>query len=222
MPEDQYQATPSSSEVSPASDTSNSSTNPPSVGDTGATTTTPAAQTIAPDDTAHPNYEKWIRWRDVVPDSTLDYPYGFKADGTPRAKPSGFHYRKAGVEAIDPTSIRPNPNPRKVTQAITPPQVVAVNYDAMGKIAASAWFGGGTMILGKEWEPNDQTEANAVASAFSDYFKSKGITNIDPGWGLVIVLGSYTATRVHRPTIRQRISGAWQWMKRKVQTPLSA
>jgi hypothetical protein len=113
--------------------------------------------------------------------------------------------------------VTPNPRPRKPVAPIVAPAAVVVDYDALGKMAANAWFGAGVVVFGREWEPNtEQGEHVAVKDAFRDYFKSKNITQIDPGVQLAIVLGSYSLVRVQRPTIKERLGKAWTWMKSRI------
>lgn len=149
------------------------------------------------------------------PGSTPEAPYGFKSNGEPRKDPRG---RKSKQRAtVDPLSVTPNPRPRQSNAPIAAPTAIAVDYDALGKMAANAWFGAGVVIFGREWEPSTEAgEHVAVKDAFRDYFQAKQIQRIDPGVQLAIVLGSYSLVRVQRPTIRQRLAKGWEWIRTKL------
>jgi hypothetical protein len=98
-----------------------------------------------------------------------------------------------------------------------PTKIVPVDHQALGEQAANLWFGVGGLIFGQDWAPDEKAgEPAMVAGAFRDYFRSKGVVEIPASWGLWLVLGSYTAARITRPTVRQRIGGIGTWLKQKV------
>jgi hypothetical protein len=100
---------------------------------------------------------------------------------------------------------------------------VGVDPTSLGKDAAYLWIVAGQLIFGAEWAPDShpdgqltqegRTEFNALRDGFAGYFKSKGVTHIDPGWGLAIVLVVYTAKRAQKPTIRTKLGGMFGWVK---------
>ena len=94
-------------------------------------------------------------------------------------------------------------------------QAVFVDYEALGKMAANLWFNSGELILGSDWQPLEG-EPVVVKNAFRDYFKEAGIQNISPAWGLGIVLFTYSAARVSKPTVKSRVIGGWLWIKSKI------
>lgn len=107
--------------------------------------------------------------------------------------------------------------PQRQPKIVAPPVITTkvVNYDEMGKVAATLFFGVGEMVLGADWAPEND-EPKIVSGAFGAYFKSVNMTDIPPGFALSIVLVSYAAQRVQRPTIKSRISGAMLWTKNKI------
>lgn len=179
-------------ESAPASDTSNPASSAPDV----------TAPTPPPSE-----FEK-------QPDPPAPAPE-LNADGTPKRKRG--RPRKDEARPVDPLSVTPNPRPRQSVPPIAQPSAIAVDYDALGKMAANAWFGAGVVIFGREWEPNmSDGEHVAVKDAFRDYFQAKQIQRIDPGVQLAIVLGSYSLVRVQRPTIKDRLAKAWAWTKNRL------
>jgi hypothetical protein len=147
-------------------------------------------------------------------------PYGRKADGTPRAKPGRKSAGAAQRERLE--SVTPAPPRVDRPRTIAPPAPVAappaipVDYTGLGRTAANLWFNVGQIPFGEDWAPNvEAKEHEIVAGAFRDYFKAKNVSEIDPTVGLCLVLGSYTLARVTKPTIKQRIAGAWAWARSK-------
>jgi len=131
-------------------------------------------------------------------------------DDTPRkrGRPS-----KADIAARLNGVTPPPPKPAPFI-APAPAAVIAVDYNAMGIIAASMWFGVGELALGSDWAP-DNDEKMPIKDAFAAYFKSIGATDIPPGWVLFSALTIYTVKRIDRPTIKTRIFGAFSWVKSK-------
>lgn len=114
------------------------------------------------------------------------------------------------LNSVNPAPPKPAPIERPVT-SVNP----MVNYDQLGMIAANLWFNVGHLTLGDDWVPDD-SEVPLVKNAFRDYFQAAGITSISPGLQLGLVLGSYTLSRVQKPTIKSRIFGAFEWLKNKI------
>lgn len=160
----------------------------------------------------------------VAPADEIDpaAPYGRKADGTPKAKPG----RKSASEQTGEEERATHARVESVTQApprvkraptIAPAPSVAVDYQALGRTAANLWFNVGQIPFGDDWAPNTaQGEHEIVAGGFRDYFKAKNVTEIDPTVSLCLILGSYALARVNKPTVKERIKGAWLWVKTKI------
>lgn len=130
--------------------------------------------------------------------------------GEPVVKRGRGRPRKDGSQRLDSVTQAPPRAP----SSIAPAPIAPVNYDALGKIAANLWFNAGELFLGDEWRP-EPDEPPIVKDAFKDYFQSAGITTIPPAWGLCLILFSYAAKRVTRPTIKTRLYGAYEWLKSK-------
>lgn len=151
----------------------------------------------------------------VQTDTDPEAPYGRKADGTPRAKPGrkGAGEPSPRLEGVTPAPPRP-PKPAPAPPAVQSP--LPINYTELGRTAANIWFNVGQLPFGEDWAPNTQEgEHEIVAGAFRDYFKAKNVTEIDPTIGLCLVLGGYALKRAAKPTARDKIKGAWLWLKSK-------
>ena len=129
--------------------------------------------------------------------------------------------------SIDPPVKRGPGRPRKVaTNAASqaPPraasvilvtQPLPVDYEKTANIAANLWFNLGELVLGAEWCP-DADERLPVRDGFRDYFESEKIGHIPASWGLGVILLAYTAKRVNKPSIRDRIGQGITWIKNRV------
>lgn len=147
-----------------------------------------------------------------IPTVDASAPHGLKTDGTPAKKrgrpPKSDTDQRERLASVTPKPVRPQPT--------VAPVAMLADYNALGEQAANLWFGVGCVLLGDDWQPDtEQGEHVAVSGAFRDYFKASGVVQIPPSWGLVLVLGAYTAKRVSRPTVRSKISGVWTWVKSK-------
>jgi len=104
----------------------------------------------------------------------------------------------------------------------------SMSPDMAAKVAAAVTFRMGVLIGGEEFEPriDKQTglnEADFMQQSYKDYFEAKGVTEVSPGWILVIALTTYVAPRLTMPktqTRLQRISKslarASMWIKYKL------
>jgi hypothetical protein len=154
---------------------------------------------------------------------TDDAPWGRKADGTPRKKPgrradgdqSALHARLDSVGA-PPNRPAQNDGIKSTAPLSQPEPVIAVDYDGIGKLAAGMFFGAGEAAFGDDWAPDVKAgEHIQVAKAFSKYFESQEMSDISPGWALVLTLGAYSIKRFHKPTIRERLGAGLVWVKSK-------
>lgn len=154
------------------------------------------------------------------PELTDDAPWGRKADGTPRKKPGrrGADDMGATYDRLNsvgsPPPRRPAPPP---SESLPEPEpAIAPDYDQIGKIAAGVFFATGEAAFGADWSPDTANKEHLqIANAFSKYFESQQLSDISPGWALVLTLGSYTIKRFHKPTIRERVSAGVTWLKSK-------
>ena len=147
-------------------------------------------------------------------------PYGRNKDGTPakkRGRKGGDTSSRLDSVTPAPPRVKPQAPPTPNISAIVVPPSIPVDYDALGGVVANLWFNGGVMILGTEWEPDTaRGEHVTVKNAFRDYFKSKSITELDPGLMLFVTLSSYALARVQKPTIQERTRSMWTWIKTKI------
>lgn len=151
-------------------------------------------------------------FNDAAPEIDPDAPYGRKADGTPAKKRGRKSPNESGdlfdrLDSVTQSTLRPQRE-----KPIPTVQTIATDYRPVANLAAGLWFGVPQVFLGEDWKPEKDDEP-LIAKAFHDYFKAKGIAEIDPGVALLLVLGSYTAVRVNRPTIKERVSKWFQSMK---------
>lgn len=173
-------------------------------------TTPKQGETIAPVETV-------VSENEPPETGTIDAPYGFRKDGTPAKKRGRKPAGDAGIpgetrERLESVTQAP---PRRQSPPPTPQAApIAVDYDALGKVAATLWFGTGEVLLGSEWAP-ETGEPMMIAGAFSKYFQASGINDIPPGAQLALILGSYALKRTTRPTIKSKLSGAMQWLKNR-------
>lgn len=152
-------------------------------------------------------------------------PWGYKSDGTPRKGPGGRPPKD--VAAAD-ESAKQRARLRSVTinkasrvapkpGFTTSPVLAVVNYQAMGQVAANAWFNVGTLFLGEEWAPDTGSgEPEAIAGAFRDYFRASNTKDFPPGLALCLALGLYTVGRANRPTVKTKFQKAGLWLKEKL------
>lgn len=154
---------------------------------------------------------------------TGEAPFGYKADGTPRKSNAG---RKTGAGATQENarqrerlrSVTPSSERPKVKILKADPALAVVNYQAMGNMVAGMFFHGGTMVFGKDWQPDTSVgEHVAVAGAFTDYFKATQMRDIPPGVALCFVLGTYSMKRVAtKPDVQSRLKLFGAWIKSKM------
>lgn len=161
---------------------------------------------------------------DLPGDVDPEAPFGRRKDGSPAAKrgrkPKGEAERE---RLLSVGAAPPRPAPAPVPVSMPAPSAIAVNYRALGRTYASLWFSVGELVFGGEWAPNppdpkvpgDRGEAELIAHTFEEWARAKNQTALDPTVALVVTLGSYALGRLTRPTIRQRITGAYEWVKEK-------
>lgn len=158
---------------------------------------------------------------DPPKDSTIDAPYGYNKDGTP-AKKRGRKPKDEADGTADAfarlSSVRPaGPRPVPIPGQIPAPAAIPTDYKALGDTAANLWFNVGQIPFGDDWAPNtDIGEHLIISKGFRDYFQAKGVTQLDPTLSLCLVLGSYTLSRINKPTIKDKVSRGWFWLKSKM------
>lgn len=147
-------------------------------------------------------------------------PFGRKKDGTPakqrgRKGAGGSGTSIAHGDSLEQRLASVTPAPARSPRAAPSPPPIAADYGELGKLAANLFFALPQSFLGEEWAPEGQ-EPKMVADAFTHYFKATGMSDIPPGWMLTITLSGYTAAKMQKPTVRERIGGALSWCKNLV------
>lgn len=143
-------------------------------------------------------------------------------DGSPRINKGDGHvtikkWIKRPVTASKVKKPRPKsekPEPKPEPKPFMPPGIA-------GKVAADITFTIGVAVGGREWAPmkNDEMgvdELSFMQDAYANYFEAMGITDVPPGWVLVIALSSYVAPRLVLPKTQTRFSRAYSWIKAKI------
>ncbi len=89
-----------------------------------------------------------------------------------------------------------------------------------GRFAAGATFAALQGIFGEEFAPRKDAalgdEFEYLTGAYGDYFAASGMTDIPPGWALVIAIGSIAAPRLAMPKTKSRLSRVKDWVISKV------
>jgi hypothetical protein len=75
-----------------------------------------------------------------------------------------------------------------------------------GAIFDSATRSLGILFDAKEWEPESKEERDACVGAIANYMQANDCKDIPPGTLLLLVLGSYAAKRVTRPTTKEKLT----------------
>lgn len=91
---------------------------------------------------------------------------------------------------------------------------------ATGKFAAASLIQLGIVVGGEEWHPmkNDEMgvdERGMLENAFGEFFAANDMTDIPPGWALVIAVGGYALPRLGAPKTRTRLEKAKEWLFEK-------
>lgn len=150
-----------------------------------------------------------------VPAIDPEAPYGRKVDGTPMKKRGRKTGSVEGEQFARLDSVTRAPPKPQQSQTTTPIAPIAVDYDALSRLAATLWFEVPQPLFGSDWAPTGKDEANGIALAFKRYFIAQGITEINPTLALMLSLGSYTLARANKPSFKQRFTGLWSWIKSK-------
>lgn len=89
------------------------------------------------------------------------------------------------------------------------------NYRATAQII----FGASTQLLsgmlGPEWRPTDEKEAESVILPLEDYLRTQEMEDLPPGIVLALSAGIYAAPRLRQPSTSNKLKLAWQWVKVK-------
>lgn len=149
---------------------------------------------------------------------TVDAPYGLRADGTPRAKPGRRPGQKNGQAAPQVSGVAPVPAPA-APRVRSKAEVKA--HEASSAEIARAMFSmfamGMTGLVGEEWMPESQQEADGVRAALAAYIEAKGEGKVSPEMMLAMVMAGYSLNRFKHENTRGKFSRAWSkisgWIK---------
>lgn len=133
-------------------------------------------------------------------------------DGSPRINRDGYIAGKPGrPDKQEKPAGTSGPGP----QAQPTTEKKSVNQDhAMAKLTTNLFFKLGISAFGDEWMPRVYTvpqagitinEQDEIMNAFDQYFRSKNIQDLTPGWALVLSLGSFASARMIQPKTQGRL-----------------
>jgi len=79
---------------------------------------------------------------------------------------------------------------------------------ACGVTVAETIFTLGQAIGGDDWKPTEN-ERSYMVDAWSSYFRAKGITDLPPGWAVLIATAAYAVPRFRKPKTQARVIAAY-------------
>lgn len=132
------------------------------------------------------------------------------AEGNPKKKPNGEYAKKRGRKSSG-TVDSALPSKRANTTGNAPltgsnGHQPGLTSDAAARQFTNAFIGGGVMIFGAEWEPEDAAEPKELKAALQDYFDSDGVPDIPAWFGVAIAFGGYSVKRLTKPTIADKLA----------------
>lgn len=98
-----------------------------------------------------------------------------------------------------------NLNPEPPSSAPLTPE--GVNYKALGGALVAMVTGAATTLIGPEWEPQPH-ESATLTETTAAYLKAKNVSDIPPGWMLVIAICSYALPRLATDNTQMKIHAA--------------
>lgn len=152
-----------------------------------------------------------------------------KPDGSPLLTSDNRLWRKSGVRPKQSKSFVgagpiPPGAPGAAPDAQPAPGTEAAHYQASGQVMAETLTGVCAMLGGEDWHAAEHEKA-ALANAWGNYFRSKGLTDIPPGVAVLIATGGYLLPRLSKPTTRGKLARLVQRFrdrKRKAAPTVSA
>lgn len=147
-----------------------------------------------------------------------------KLDGTPKLTKGNQLWLKSGKRINNSKSFikrgaaQPGAQPGSETDA-PGPGTEAAHYEASGRVMAETIFSLGQMFFGPEWAPQQVAgqidERGQMSTAWAEYFRAKGLSDIPPGMAIAIAMGSYTLPRLAMPTTKSRFTRLGAWFKNR-------
>jgi hypothetical protein len=116
-----------------------------------------------------------------------------------------------GADFSDVTGGEPRKN-----ENVLPVNPAGVNYDALAAMTFDLTVGTLTTVFGPEWQPKSTEEKSSVVIPLSAYMKSKNFSDLPPGMVLCVMVIAYSSTRLQAPNTKQKLAGAWMWLKSKL------
>lgn len=136
----------------------------------------------------------------------VDAPYGVRADGTPRAKP-GRKKGQVSAAAAGTVAGSASSAPRVRSKS----EVKA--HEASSQEIARAMFAtfalGMSGLVGPEWEPQSQQEADGMRAALAAYIEAKGEGKVSPETMLLMVVAGYSLSRFGHENTRSKFGRVW-------------
>lgn len=116
-------------------------------------------------------------------------------------KPKRSHHKKTGKRGRPARKAKPTEAVPKVEPTVEEGEAVS---SACAVTVVETIFTLGQAIGGDEWKPSDNERAYMV-DAWGSYFRAKGITDLPPGWAVVIATSAYAIPRLRKPKTQTRM-----------------
>lgn len=135
---------------------------------------------------------------------TVDAPYGLRADGSARKKPGRRPGQKNGQAAPVSTGATVAPAaPRVRSKAEVKAHETASAEVARAVFATSV--GAAVSLIGEEWAPGSQQEADGMRAAIAAYIEAKGEGKLSPEAMLALCILGYSAARLEHENTRHKL-----------------
>lgn len=136
--------------------------------------------------------------------------HGIRADGRPSITAGGFLRLKRGSGSGVADGVADGGSTRSVLGSLgTPsPSEEVDEYGPVGAAVSQSFFVLCTLMGGDEWRP-DRREISAMTTAWTEYFRAKGISDIPPEALLGAALIGYAGPRLIQPTTSRRLKNFW-------------
>lgn len=165
---------------------------------------------IVPDDTTISSVSDLSETHAVVYEGFDPTVHAVDAEGNPKKKPDGTYAKKRGRKPGTTTASGAAGSalpPKRAPMSANAPSTVSagLSSEAAARQFTNAFISGGVMIFGADWEPEDKSEPQELKKALQDYFDADGVPNIPPWFGVALAFGAYSAKRLTKPTILEKV-----------------
>jgi len=96
------------------------------------------------------------------------------------------------------------------------------DYDLLAAMVFDTSTGALTLLLGPEWQPQNEQERTQMVGALKRYLEAKQVKDIPPGYLLALVVLIYSAPRFHQPETKKRLILFTAWFKAKLWQPIKS